>query len=85
MKPREFYDIMIKFVEEDKRWRALQVGSIIYESVARGGEMDYHKMEILEIDLEEREVKAKDVSGNHIATLSGFLTEEEFMNSNIRY
>ena len=28
MKPREFYKIMTDFVEEDKRWKALQVGRI---------------------------------------------------------
>ena len=76
MKPRDFFKIMSDFVENDKRWRALEVGSIIYEDVARGGEIDYHEMMIDEINLEEREVKAHDVVGEHKATLSYFLTEK---------
>ena len=31
MKPREFYKIMEDFVKEDKRWRALKPGDVIYE------------------------------------------------------
>jgi hypothetical protein len=78
MKPKEFNKIMMEFVIEDKRWRALKIGDIIYEAIARGGEMDYHKMKIDEINLEEREVKAHDVEGDHKDTLSYFLTEAEF-------
>lgn len=79
MKPREFYEIMEKFVEEDKRWRALEIDDIIYESVARGGEMDYHKMRIQKIDLEERYVVAHDIAHpSHVTTLYGFMTEAEF-------
>jgi len=80
MKPAEFSEIMIRFVEEQKRWKALKIGDIIYDSQARGGEMDYHKMEIDAINVDERVVMAHDVEGSHRDTLSGFLTEEEFKN-----
>jgi hypothetical protein len=81
MKPKEFYEIMQEFVNEDKRWRALKVGDTIYEAVGRGDIMDYHKMIIDEINLEEREVVAHDASPVikfHNATLGGFLTQKEF-------
>lgn len=79
MKPVEFYEILIRFVEEDKRWRALKVGDIIYDEQARSFEFDYHKMVIDSIDIDERKVIAHDVEGGHSATLSYFLTELEFV------
>lgn len=78
MKPKEFYEIMENFVKEEKRWRSLNIGDIIYESICRGFDFDYHKMKIDEINVEEREVKAHDVEGSHKATLSCFFTQEEF-------
>lgn len=78
MKPREFHKIMQEFVDEDRRWRALKKGDTIYDEVGRGDVMDYHKMIIDSINLEERYVVAHDAEGDHTATLSGFLTEKEF-------
>jgi hypothetical protein len=78
MKPAEFNEIMIAFVEEQKRWKALKKGDIIYDSQARHSEMDYHKMEIDAINVDERIVQAHDVAGGHGDTLSCFLTEAEF-------
>ena len=78
MKPKEFYEIMVKFVEDDKRWRAMKVGDTIYDEQTRWGDIDYHKMIIDEIDIEERQIKAHDVGCEHSATLRGFLTQEEF-------
>ncbi len=79
MKPRDFYKIMEEFVEEDKRWRALRVGDVIYDEQPRGFENDYHKMKIDSINLEERYVVAHDVEGSHTEKLGYFLTEFEFM------
>ena len=79
MKPKEFFKIMQEFVDEDRRWRALKVGDTIYEPVAREIEFDYHKMIIDNINLEERYVFAHDAEGDHKSTVSGFLTEFEFM------
>lgn len=81
MKPSEFKEIKKVFKKEQKRWESLKVGDIIYDAQARWGDMDYHKMIIDEIDPEERQVKAHDVSGDHSATLKGFLTETEFNKS----
>ena len=78
MKPKEFYKILIEFVEEDKRWRALKVGDTIYEKVGRGDNMDYHKMTIDKIYLEKRKVKVHDAEGDHNDKLSYFLTQTEF-------
>ena len=78
MKPKEFHKIMQEFVDEDRRWRALKVGDTIYEAVGRGDVMDYHKMIIDSINLEERYVIAHDAVGDHKGTLDGFLTENEF-------
>jgi hypothetical protein len=81
MKPREFLKIMMEYVDEDRRWRALKVGDTIYDVQPRWGDTDYHKMIIDEINLEEREVIAHDadtVVKFHNAKLSGFLTEKEF-------
>jgi len=81
MKPKEFYEILERFVEEDKYWRALKFGDIIYEEVPREIEFDYHKMQIDSIDVDERTVYARDVSGSGIPyskKLSCFLTEAEF-------
>jgi hypothetical protein len=85
MKPKEFYKIMQEFVDEDKRWRALQVGGVIYEEVGRGMDFDYHKMIIDVIDLEERIVMAHDAEtpfqhplNQKKTSVSNFLTEKEF-------
>ena len=79
MKPKEFYEIMESFVEEDKRWRALKVGDTIYDSSPGGLEMDYFKMKVDSIDVEERKLKAHDVADpKHRKTMSGFITQEEF-------
>ncbi|MFA5207064.1 MAG: hypothetical protein WC428_00040 [Candidatus Paceibacterota bacterium] len=81
MKPREFSKIMTKFVEEDKRWRALKVGDTIYDEQGKGMDVKYHKMIIDEIDLEEREIIAHNADTPikfHNAKLDNFLTEKEF-------
>ncbi len=81
MKPAEFYESIERFVAEQKRWRALKFGDIIYEEVPREIEFDYHKMQIDSIDIEERKVYARDVSGPGIPyskNISCFLTEAEF-------
>ena len=72
MKPVEFYKILITFIEEDKRWRALKVGDVVYDEQSRSFEFDYHKMVIDEIDVDERQIKAHDVEGGHSATLGYF-------------
>lgn len=78
MKPKEFYKIMEEFVEEDKFWKALKKGDIIYEERCAGMEFEYCKMKIDSINIEERYVVAHDVGGDHTATLFGFITEEMF-------
>jgi len=78
MKPAEFNEIMIRFVVEQQRWMGLKRGDIIYDEQCRGSEMDYHKMEIDAINVNERVVQAHDVVGGHHDTLSCFLTEAEF-------
>lgn len=78
MKPAEFSEIMIAFVEEQKRWKALKRGDIIYDEQPRHGDIDYHKMKITAINVDERSVMAQDVVGGHGDTLSHFLTEAEF-------
>ncbi len=79
MKPQEFYDIMVKFVTEQKFWLSLNVGDIIYDVQARFGDTDYHEMRIDSINVDERIVVAHDVSlPTNIRTMGYFLTEEEF-------
>jgi hypothetical protein len=88
MKPREFLKIMMEYVDEDRRWRALKAGDTIYEEVGRGDSFDYHKMIIDEINLEEREVIAHDASpivNFHNAKLGCFLTEFEFMKTQFKH
>lgn len=84
MKPREFQEIKERFKKEDKRWKALKVGDTIYDAQPRWGDMDYHKAEIKEINLEERYVIAYDradrINPNKEIKLFGFLTQEEFNN-----
>lgn len=78
MKPSEFNEIKERFEKEQARWESLNVGDIIYDEQARGFDFDYHKMKILEINMDERVVLAEDVVGSHIAELSHFFTETEF-------
>jgi hypothetical protein len=81
MKPKEFYKIMEMFVKEDKFWRELKVGDTVYEERCDGMEFGYCKMEILEIDLEERLITVRDTSLPIPTTkkTGDFLTEKEFM------
>ena len=79
MKPKEFYKLMQEFVDEDKRWRALKVGDVIYQERCGGTEFEYCKMIIEEIDLDERLVTVRDIS-MHIPTtrkISDFVTQKE--------
>ena len=80
MKPAEFLEIKERFEKDQARWESLNVGDIIYDEQSRWGDMDYHKMEIDSIDVEERVLEAHDVSGDHKGTLTFFLTEKEFNN-----
>jgi hypothetical protein len=84
MKPREFNEIMIAFVEEDKRWKALKVGDSVYTCSPAGLDLDYFRAEIKEINLEERYVIAYDradrINPDREIKLTGFLTQEEFNN-----
>lgn len=82
MKPREFYEIMERFIEEDKRWRALKPGDAIYTASPAGLDMDYFKAIIVEVNLEERCVLAIDKSDrvypDQEIVLEYFITQEEF-------
>jgi|GEM_PF-5859640 len=78
MKSKEFQKIKSEFNEETKRFKSLKVGSIIYEEVAREGDIDCHKMIIDKINIRKREVVAHDAKGKHKVTLSDFLTQKEF-------
>lgn len=82
MKPKEFYEIMERFVEEEKRWRALKLGDTIYDEVPRFGDIDYHEAEINFIDVNERYVLAYDransINPNNVIKLTAFLTQNEF-------
>lgn len=79
MKPKEFYEIMTRFVEEDKRWRTLEVGDIIYNARVRWGDINYQKMVIDSIDVDERQITAHDVEGSNTVTLREFLTQNEYI------
>jgi hypothetical protein len=81
MKPKEFYGIMEDFVTEDKRWRALKVGDVVYEELCAGMEFEYAKMVIEWIDVEERLITVRDTSGSVCPVtkkISCFITQEEF-------
>jgi len=80
MKPKEFYEIMGRFVEEEKRWRALNEGDVIYEERCGGIDFDYFKMIIREINIDERLVTVIDTSMRIPTTkkISSFLTQQEF-------
>ena len=55
MKPKEFAEIKKRFEQDQSRWESLSVGDVIYDEQARGGwDMDYHKMIIDSINIEER-------------------------------
>ena len=81
MKPREFYKMMTDFVEEDKRWRALKIGDIVYEERCGGMEFEYCKMVIEWIDIDERLITVRDTTGSvcpMTKKTSDFLTEGEY-------
>lgn len=79
MKRNEFEKIVEDFYDEEKRWKSLKKGDVIYDEQARSFEFDYHKMIIKELNVEERYLITYDVSNpNYVAKLSFFLTEDEF-------
>lgn len=82
MKPREFYEIMSRFVEEEKYWRALKVGDNVYDWSSAGIDTDYFKAIIKEINIEERYIIAIDKSDlvypDKEIKLTSFFTQEEF-------
>ena len=79
MKPKEFYELMQEFVDEDRRWRELKEGDTIYDQGCAGIAFEYFKMIIDKIDIAERYVVAHDeADSSHIKTLGGFLTQKEF-------
>ena len=79
MKPKEFYEIMKDFVEEQEFWESLKVGDVIYDEQPGGLMMDYFKMIIDSINVEERYVVAHDDEyPDRIRTLTSFITQELF-------
>lgn len=86
MKPKEFYQIMERFVEEDKRWRALKVGDVIYEvneftdSELGVDPMQFFKMIINSIDVDERHIVASDSNPDIMVTrkIGEFWTQKEY-------
>ncbi len=82
MKPREFYKIMVDFVEEDKRWRALKPGDSVYTMSPAGLDFDWFRAEIKKINLEERYVIAIDKSDkvypDNEIKLTDFYTQEQY-------
>jgi hypothetical protein len=87
MKPKEFYEIMVRFVEEDKWWKALKVGDNVYTASPAGLDIDYFKAVIKEINVEERFViaydKADRIYPDREIKLTNFLTQKEF--DNLKY
>jgi hypothetical protein len=79
MKPKEFYEIMEEFVEEEKFWKELKVGDVIYDEQPGGIEFDYFKMIIDKINIKERYVVAHDDEyPDRTRTLTSFITQEMF-------
>lgn len=78
MRPAEFRKISETFNKEQLRWESLKEGDIIYNEQPIGYDVDYYKMKIDTINVEERNIIAHDVVGNHKGMVFAFLTEEEF-------
>jgi hypothetical protein len=86
MKPKEFYEIMERFVEEEKRWKALKVGELVYEEDFRDPiSPDFFEHEIVSIDVDNRELTTKDHSeGGKIKKMCGFYTIKELEKRGIK-
>lgn len=81
MKPRDFYKIMEQFVYEDKYWRALKVGDVVYTNAYSIEASDFQKMRIDAVNIDEREITTRNISEVGIAfsvVLADFFTEEEY-------
>lgn len=68
--------------KEQKYWKSLKKGDIIYDVQPRFFDIDYHKAIIKEININKQYVIAYDVSNNvypdNEIKLTSFITQEEF-------
>lgn len=82
MKPKEFLKTMMDFAKEQERWKALKPGDAIYTCSPAGLDFDYFKAIIVEVNVDERYVRAIDKSDrvypDKEIVLEGFITQEEF-------
>ena len=87
MKPKEFNEITIAFVEEQKYWKELKVGELVYEEDYRDPiSPDFFEHEIVSIDIDNRELTTKDHSeGGKIKKLHGFYTVKELEKRGIKF
>lgn len=86
MNKQEFEKIEKEYYAEKKRWESLKVGQKVYEEFPRFFDMEYFKLEIVEIDVDNRKAKVLDHSQNgKERIMSHFSTIEELKERGIEF
>lgn len=78
---QEFLEIKEKYLSQKKRFEEIKKGQLVWESVPRGGEMDYHPAVVIGVNVDKNYVDVIDVSvpNTENKRYSFFYTEEEMI------
>ena len=80
MDKKEFQEAEKKYLFQKNRFEKIKRGNLVWEAIARGGEMDYHPAVVKKVNVDENYVDVIDVSSNNEEKIYyGFLTEQEMI------
>lgn len=84
MKKSEFQEIEKKYYESRERLQKIEKGNLVWLSICRGGDFDYHPAIVTNVNVDEAYVDVIDVSDrNQEKRYAGFLTESELIKESI--
>ena len=79
MNKETFNKIELNFKNSISRLSNIKVGDFVYEEFPRFFDMEYFKVKVTEINIDEQYIIGEDTSQNNkVVTLYSFLTQEEF-------
>lgn len=85
MNTAEFKEIRGEYLREQRRWKSLSPGQIVFDVVGRGIDHDYFRVIISKVNVEERYIIGNDYSQNgKEVKLHGFSTIPELVKQGVK-
>ncbi len=81
MNKKEFKEAKEKYLSQKSFFEKILKGQLVWETIGRGFDMDYHPAVVREVNIDENYVDVIDVSDNNQEKrYYAFITEEEMIN-----